>query len=141
MSVTDVNDAENLLVDNTEAFINAMSLRAQAAAAQKLAQEKYTEALQKEIEAENRRKNPTFWDRFDLTKVLDPTAQSLLFLTDRFEVFYNTSDEALAKAGKAADSIEKEGKEAEKAGNIYLNAMLKLREEENKILGNSDILL
>lgn len=141
VSVTDVNDAENLLVDNTEAFINAMSLRAQAAAAQKLAQEKYTEALQKEIEAENRRKNPTFWDRFDLTKVLDPTSQSLLFLTDRFEVFYNTSDEALAKAGKAADSIEKEGKEAEKAGNIYLNAMLKLREEENKILGNSDIQL
>nr|DAZ21980.1 MAG TPA: tail tape measure protein [Caudoviricetes sp.] len=141
VSVTDVNDAENLLVDNTETFINAMSLRAQAAAAQKLAQEKYTEALQKEIEAENRRKNPTFWDRFDLTKVLDPTAQSLLFLTDRFEVFYNTSDEALAKAGKAADSIEKEGKEAEKAGNIYLNAMLKLREEENKILGNSDIQL
>lgn len=141
VSVTDVNDAENLLVDNTEAFINAMSLRAQAAAAQKLAQEKYTEALQKEIEAENRRKNPTFWDRFDLTKVLDPTAQSLLFLTDRFEVFYNTSDEALAKAGKAADSIEKEGKEAEKAENIYLNAMLKLREEENKILGNSDIRL
>ena len=141
VSVTDVNDAENLLVDNTEAFIKAMSLRAQAAAAQKLAQEKYTEALQKEIEAENRRKNPTFWDRFDLTKVLDPTAQSLLFLTDRFEVFYNTSDEALAKAGKAADSIEKEGKEAEKAGNIYLNAMLKLREEENKILGNSDIQL
>lgn len=141
VSVKDVNDAENLLVDNTEAFINAMSLRAQAAAAQKLAQEKYTEALQKEIEAENRRKNPTFWDRFDLTKVLNPTAQSLLFLTDRFEVFYNTSDEALAKAGKAADSIEKEGKEAEKAGNIYLNAMLKLREEENKILGNSDIQL
>lgn len=141
VSVTDVNDAENLLVDNAEAFINAMSLRAQAAAAQKLAQEKYTEALQKEIEAENRRKNPTFWDRFDLTKVLDPTAQSLLFLTDRFEVFYNTSDEALAKAGKAADSIEKEGKEAEKAENIYLNAMLKLREEENKILGNSDIQL
>lgn len=141
VSVSDVNDAENLLVDNTEAFINAMSLRAQAAAAQKLAQEKYTEALQKEIEAENRRKNPTFWDRFDLTKILDPTAQSLLFLTDRFEVFYNTTDEALAKAGKAADSIEKEGKEAEKAGSIYLNAMLKLREEENKILGNSDIQL
>lgn len=141
VSVTDVNDAENLLVDNTDAFVKAMALRAQAAAAQKLAQEKYTEALQKEIEAENRRKNPTFWDRFDLTKVLDPTAQSLLFLTDRFEVFYNTSDEALAKAGKAADSIEKEGKEAEKAGNIYLNAMLKLREEENKILGNSDIQL
>lgn len=56
VSVTDVNDAENLLVDNTEAFINAMSLRAQAAAAQKLAQEKYAEALQKRIEAENLQK-------------------------------------------------------------------------------------
>lgn len=56
VSVTDVNDAENLLVDNTEAFIKAMSLRAQAAAAQKLAQEKYAEALQKRIEAENLQK-------------------------------------------------------------------------------------
>lgn len=56
VSVTDVNDAENLLVDNTDAFVKAMALRAQATAAQKLAQEKYAEALQKRIEAENLQK-------------------------------------------------------------------------------------
>lgn len=56
VSVSDVNDAENLLVDNTDAFVKAMALRAQAAAAQKLAQEKYAEALQKRIEAENLQK-------------------------------------------------------------------------------------
>lgn len=56
VSVTDVNDAENLLVDNTDAFVKAMALKAQATAAQKLAQEKYAEALQKRIEAENLQK-------------------------------------------------------------------------------------
>lgn len=56
VSVTDVNDAKNLLVDNTDAFVKAMALRTQATAAQKLAQEKYAEALQKRIEAENLQK-------------------------------------------------------------------------------------
>lgn len=56
VSVTDVNDAENLLVNNTDAFVKAMVLRSQSAAAQKLAQEKYAEALQKRIEAENLQK-------------------------------------------------------------------------------------
>lgn len=56
VSITNVTDAENVLVTNTDAFIKAMELRARAAAAQKLAQEKYAEALEKRIEAENRQK-------------------------------------------------------------------------------------
>lgn len=45
VAVSDVNEAENLLVVNTPDFIEAMRLRAEATAADKLAAEKYEEAL------------------------------------------------------------------------------------------------
>lgn len=54
VKVTNVNDAENLLVTNTGDFINALSMRARAAAGMKLAAEAYEKALikQQEIEEE-----------------------------------------------------------------------------------------
>lgn len=65
VKVGNVNDAENLLVDNTDVFIGAMILRAEAAAAFKLATEQTEKALKKQNEIEERRKKgPTFWDRF-----------------------------------------------------------------------------
>lgn len=65
VEVGNVNDAENLLVDNTDVFIGAMILRAEAAAAFKLAMEQTEKALKKQNEIEERRKKgPTFWDRF-----------------------------------------------------------------------------
>jgi len=57
VSIADVNDAENLLVVNTPDFIEAMRLRAEATAAEKLAAKKYEEAL---IDEHNLSKmNPT----------------------------------------------------------------------------------
>ena len=65
VEVGNVNDAENLLVDNTDVFIGAMILRAEAAAAFKLATEQTEKALKKQNEIEERRtKGPTFWDKF-----------------------------------------------------------------------------
>lgn len=65
VEVGNVNDAENLLVDNTDVFIGAMILRAEAAAAFKLATEQTEKALKKQNEIEERRKKgPTFWNRF-----------------------------------------------------------------------------
>lgn len=51
VAVTDVADADSLLIDNTGNFIEAMKQRAQATAAQKLAAEQYERALKAEIEA------------------------------------------------------------------------------------------
>lgn len=45
VSITDVKDAENLLVNNTADFIEAMRLRAEASAAEELAAEAYKNAL------------------------------------------------------------------------------------------------
>lgn len=50
VSVNSINDAENLFVANTGAYIKALRLRAEATAAQKLAGEKYEEALIAEME-------------------------------------------------------------------------------------------
>lgn len=51
VAISDVNDAENLLQINTPDFIEAMRLRAEATAANKLAAEKYEEALTAERNA------------------------------------------------------------------------------------------
>lgn len=65
IAVNDVADAENIFVNNTEAVVNALKLRAKAAAAQKLAAEQYEKALvarnKAEIEAA---KGPSGWDKF-----------------------------------------------------------------------------
>lgn len=52
ISVNSVTDAENVFIDNTEAVVSALKLRAKAAAAQKLAAEQYEKALVKRNEAE-----------------------------------------------------------------------------------------
>lgn len=52
VQVTNVNDAENLLVTNTGDFINALSMRARAAAGMKLAAEAYEKALIKQQEVD-----------------------------------------------------------------------------------------
>lgn len=65
IAVNDVTDAENIFVNNTEAVINALKLRAKAAAAQKLATEQYEKALTKRNEAETEQtKGPSGWDKF-----------------------------------------------------------------------------
>lgn len=52
ITIGSVNDAERAFVDNTEAIINALRLRAKAEAANKLAAEQYEKALLKRNEAE-----------------------------------------------------------------------------------------
>lgn len=52
VKITDVADAENLLVDNKEAFIQSIMLKAKAAAAMDMAAEKYKIAIEKMMEAE-----------------------------------------------------------------------------------------
>lgn len=65
VTVNDVTDAENIFVNNTEAVVNALKLRAKAAAAQKLAAEQYEKALVARNKAETEAaKGPSGWDQF-----------------------------------------------------------------------------
>lgn len=63
VAVNDVTDAENIFVNNTEAVVNALKLRAKAAAAQKLAAEQYEKALVARNKAETEAaKKPSLLD-------------------------------------------------------------------------------
>lgn len=65
VSVRNVSDAENIFADHTDVMVSALKARAKAAAAMKLAADKYEEALIKEAEAEaEAAKGPSFSDRF-----------------------------------------------------------------------------
>ena len=65
ISVTNVTDAENIFVNHTDVMVNALKARAKAAAAMKLAADKYEEALIKEAEAEaEAAKGPNWEDKF-----------------------------------------------------------------------------
>lgn len=55
VSIANVKDAENLLVQNTDAYIAAMQQRAKATAGMKLAAEMYEKVLQKQSEIEKER--------------------------------------------------------------------------------------
>ena len=64
ISVTNVTDAENIFVNHTDVMVNALKARAKAAAAMKLAADKYEEALIKEAEAEaEAAKGPNWQDK------------------------------------------------------------------------------
>ena len=63
VSVRNVADAENIFVNNTDVMVAALRARAKAAAAMKLAADKYEEALIKEAEAEaEAAKGPSWTD-------------------------------------------------------------------------------
>lgn len=61
--IRDVNDADKLFTERTPEVIAAMNKRAMAAAAIELAGEKYKESVQKLMDADARKDNPTFWDK------------------------------------------------------------------------------
>ncbi len=77
VSVRNVNDAENIFVKNTSAIVLALQARAEAAAAMKLAADKYEEALTKENEAnlEAQRKGTTFTQSLLGSLLLSPSWQ------------------------------------------------------------------
>lgn len=75
VSVRNVSDAENIFVKNTSAIVLALQARAEAAAAMKLAADKYEEALTKENKAnlEAQRKGTTATQSLVGSLLLDPS--------------------------------------------------------------------
>lgn len=64
VQVDSVQDAENLFVQNAEAFVQSLMLRAKATASMELASEKYKESIQKMLDAEKRATNISWGDKF-----------------------------------------------------------------------------
>lgn len=123
VSVDDVIDAENIFVNNTEAVVNALRLRAKATAAQKLAAEQYEKALIARNKAETKAmQGPSEWDKFQNWFV-----QSSLRATD-VGMGPSTTNLQVAEQLSAEDfkqqrikDLNDEANAAEKTGDAYFD--------------------
>lgn len=124
IAVNNVTDAENVFVDNTEAVINALKLRAKAAAAQKLAADEYEKALIARNKAETEAgKGPSGWDKFKNWWV-----QTSLRATDEYGMGPSAANLQVADQVSAEDfrqqrikDLNDEANAAEKTGDAYFD--------------------
>lgn len=133
VEVGNVNDAENLLVDNTDVFIGAMILRAEAAAAFKLATEQTEKALKKQNEIEERRKKgPTFWDKFRANFFSSASGSA---------TYTRQADAPTAEqlSENAVSALEKEQKTAEDTAKSYTDLFLARTKEWKERLKSAGI--
>ena len=106
IAVDNVTDAENLFIKNTDTVINALRLRAKAAAATKLASEAYEKALIKRNEAETAEQTgPSKGQKF-LGALAAPsgTAQSVQTAEAFAQGLYEDRIEDLKAEAKAAEA-------------------------------------
>lgn len=124
IAVNDITDAENIFINNTEAVINALKLRAKAAAAQKLAADEYEKALIARNKAETEAgKGPSGWDKFKNWWV-----QTSLRATDEYGMGPSAANLQVADQVSAEDfrqqrikDLNDEADAAEKTGDAYFD--------------------
>ena len=124
IAVNDVTDAENIFINNTEAVINALKLRAKAAAAQKLAADEYEKALIARNKAETEAgKGPSGWDKFK-----NQWVQTSLRATDEYGMGPSAANLQVADQVSAEDfkqqrikDLNDEADAAEKTGDAYFD--------------------
>ena len=135
VSIRNVSDAESFLVNMTDSVIEAMRLRAKAAAAMKLASDKYEEALIKQNEAETEQlklekgEGPSFGQRV-LSWFLDPS-----FMPGSLSGTTGKSRSDIVRENQIK-TLEKEAKVAEKDADAYFNLADAYNENANSLLGN-----
>lgn len=133
VSVSNVNDAENLLAKNTEQYIQAMSLRAQAASAFKLATEAAETAIKKQVQInQEEKKSPSFMDRF--LSVFSATGASTT-VTSR------STQEASAEERQQSriEGMKEEKKAAEETEKAYTELFTTLSNQAKKVLNDAGI--
>lgn len=122
VSVRNVSDAENIFADNTEVIVNALKARAKAAAAMKLAADKYEEALKKEAEAESEAaKGPSFGDIFKGSMVNWNQGMPGDYKATKPEDIDRQNNAAEEWRRKRIQGIRDEAKALEKTADQYFN--------------------
>lgn len=141
VTVNDVQDAENIFVKNTAAMIEALRLRAKAAAAMELATEQYKIALEAQMEYGSdmdTMKNGSVWEKFTTG------LKANIFTTNQFTNTINKQNEANTKANKLFnESIDltnksqqvkkKAGITPESSGKFEYNEATKIEEHKLRV--------
>lgn len=114
VSIRNINEAENVFAENTEAMITALKLRAKAAAATKLASEEYEKSLKKNVEAEQA--------EYDYVTVTDSSGKRSVKklkksrkISDKTPAISKVGAAAYATPGAAAGAVSLQGKSLRQA--------------------------
>lgn len=134
VSIRNVDDAENLLVENTTAFENAMFARAKAAAAASLAQKEMQKALEERVEAEKREKaGPSWWDKFQAYLISGSGYGAGAGATASWDKTKKSITDAKSIQKKAIAISKAEQKRHEEDANTYINIQEEALKEVDKI--------
>lgn len=125
VQINNAKDAENLLVRNTNQFIKAMALRAQAAAYAAAAAKEFQSAIENRTEADQRKNNPTNWDKF---------MGVLMVGTD-----FNFKKSIGTQASSAAGKMEVNATSAESRAEQYIKQQAELLDKADKIMSAAGI--
>lgn len=137
VSIKNARDAENLLVNNTDAFIEALKLRAQATAAQELASEQYAKQIKLEAEAKKEAERAE--------KQRSSTDINAWYGQQSTQSVYNRQgiqerNEKIAKGIELnAQKLREEAEEAGKAGDAYYELRIEREKAANERLDNAEI--
>lgn len=135
IAVNNVQDADNLLITNTDRFIDAMTLRAKATAAMKLASEQFEAQLKEQFK--NEKRLTALQTRKTMLEGLGDdyveTRTSGKYIGDQYVVEEQTMTKAqLIK--EVQDEINKlNGSAQEAAGQTYLNIMKELNQQAQEL--------
>lgn len=129
VSINTALEADNLFVNNADAFRESLKSRAEAMAGMQMAVEKYREALKLEQEAEERATDTSGWDKFNAFMSNLGMARMGKAPT------VNASDFARG----AADDLQKEADKAREAGDKLISTVGSKTEEAKKILREAGI--
>ena len=129
VSINTALEADNLFVNNADAFRESLKSRAEAMAGMQMAVEKYREALKLEQEAEERASNPNGWDK--LWAGLSTFGAS----NSGHSHTFNSNDFARG----VADDLQKEADKAREAGDKLIGTVGSKTEEAKKILREAGI--
>lgn len=129
VSINTALEADNLFVNNADAFRESLRSRAEAMAGMQMAVEKYREALKLEQEAEERATDTSGWDKFNAFMSNLGMARMGKAPT------VNASDFARG----AADDLQKEADKAREAGDKLISTVGSKTEEAKKILREAGI--
>lgn len=146
LAIDDVNKANRAFIEDTNAVIEAFRLRAKAAAASKIAEDKYSEAEQKRFEAENLREKDTgehsFFDVVEAQRIArfytDPkyyggrNVQGLSYET-RLRIYLSNIESATEQKAK---QLDEEAKTLEKEGDAFFEKYDYYTDKEERILGD-----
>lgn len=119
ISIRNINEAENAFEDHTDDMIEALRSRAKAAAATKLAEDKYEEALVKRAEAESElAKGPSAADRFLASQATSGQAASSL---GGFQVVPAKAIKPQEILENRVDALKEEARVAEETADAYFD--------------------